>query len=164
MPLNQTEHKQAAPAGGQIDIERLQAIILSQKQWMSIIDAITDYIFVIDGDRRLVKVNNAFAARFGAHPRDIIGRQCSDLLGPDISNDCVCNEVIRDNKPRTYEKTLGEDVYQVSIFPLREDAQQLAIHVMKNVTEVKRLKDQLYHADKLASIGLLVSEIGRAHV
>jgi signal transduction histidine kinase len=32
---------------------------------------------------------------------------------------------------------------------------------MKNVTDVKRLKDQLYHADKLASIGLLVS--GVAH-
>jgi signal transduction histidine kinase len=42
-----------------------------------------------------------------------------------------------------------------------EDDRPLTIHVMKNVTEVRRLKDQLYHTDKLASIGLLAS--GVAH-
>ena len=161
MPLNRTEHNLEERSEEGLDAEHLRSIIHSQKQWLSIIDAITDYIFVIDEDRRLVKVNNAFAAKFGAHPRDIVGRQCDDLLGPDSSNDCTFKEVLRDEKTRTYEQTVGDDVFQISIFPLREDDRQLAIHVMKNITEVKRLKDQLYHADKLASIGLLVS--GVAH-
>jgi C4-dicarboxylate-specific signal transduction histidine kinase len=44
---------------------------------------------------------------------------------------------------------------------LQDDGRPLTIHVMKNITEVRRLKDQLYYSDKLASIGLMVS--GVAH-
>ncbi len=128
---------------------------------MAIIDAITDYIFVIDENRRLVKVNNAFAARLGVHPRDLIGRPCNEVFGAEISSGLVCPDMTEEDEPQTYEKVVGDDVFQISIFPLREEDRRLAIHVMKNVTEVKRLKDQLYHADKLASIGLLVS--GVAH-
>jgi len=68
---------------------------------------------------------------------------------------------VDEGTPRIYEKKIGDELYQVSIFPLQEDNRHLTIHVMKNITEVRRLKDQLYHADKLASIGLLVS--GVAH-
>ena len=141
--------------------ERARAVIRSQKQWMSIIDAITDLIFVIDGRQTIVKVNNAFATVIGKHPRLIVGHQIREVFGLDVPNEEFLLEVLREGMPRTYEKKVGEEIYQVSIFPLQEDSRPLTIHVMKNITEVRRLKDQLYHADKLASIGLLVS--GVAH-
>jgi len=143
------------------EAESSHAIIRSQKQWMAIIDAITDYIFVLDNQHRLVRVNNAFATAFGMHPKEVLGRQCGDLFGADISNKVDQGSMLRDGGPRIYEKTIGDNVYQISIFPLQENDQALSIHVMKNISEVKRLKDQLYHSDKLASIGLLVS--GVAH-
>jgi len=141
--------------------ERSRTILRSQMQWMSIIDAITDYIFVLNGDRILVKVNSSFAAAIGRHPRDIVGHRISDVFHPDIPDEPTLQAVIGDGVSRVYEMKLNEDIYQVSIFPLLEDDRQFTIHVMKNITEVRRLKDQLYHADKLASIGLLVS--GVAH-
>ncbi len=141
--------------------ERARAILHSQKQWMSIIDAITDYIFVLDSDRILVKVNNTFASAIGRHPRDIVGSRIETVFDLDASSESSLKAVLDDGTPRTYERTIGNDIYQVSIFPLQEANRPLTIHVMKNITEVRRLKDQLYHADKLASIGLLVS--GVAH-
>jgi len=146
---------------GQVNSERSRAIIRSQKQWMSILDAITDYIFVLDDRHRLLKVNHAFAAAFGLHPREVVGKQCSDLFGTDILSEVSLKDTQHDGKPRTYEKAIGEETYQISIFSLREGDRFVTIHVMKNITELKRLKDQLHHADKLASIGLLVS--GVAH-
>jgi PAS domain S-box-containing protein len=140
--------------------ERSQAIIRSQKQWMAVMDAITDYIFVVDEGSRLVKVNNAFATAFGMTPREVIGRQCSEVFGMDILGDCTF-AAGEDESQRTFEKSYDGEIYQVSVFPLVEEGAQLRIHVMKNITELKRLKDQLHHADKLASIGLLVS--GVAH-
>jgi PAS domain S-box-containing protein len=140
--------------------QRADAIIESQKQWMSILDAITDYIFVVDEDRRLLKVNSAFATVFGLQPRDVVGKHCRDLFGSDIVSECASDDG-SDGKSRTYEKTIREETYQISIFPLYEGDRTLSVHVMKNITELRRLKDQLYHADKLASIGLLVS--GVAH-
>jgi PAS domain S-box-containing protein len=141
--------------------ERARAIIKYQKKWMSIIDAITDHIYVLDNSRRLVKVNNSFATEIGMHPREIVGKQLHEVFNGDISNETVLDDVRRDGLPRTYENKINDDIYQVSIFPLQENDRVLTVHVLKNITEVRRLKDQLYHADKLASIGLLVS--GVAH-
>jgi PAS domain S-box-containing protein len=142
-------------------VEQLRAIIRSQKQWMAIIDAITDYIFVVDEHGRLVKVNSSLAKSVGRHPRELIGRHVTEILGDETARDVEARSAVRDGKPVTYEKTVGEDVFQISSFPLRGKGRMLSIHVMKNVTEVKRLKDQLYHSDKLASIGQLVA--GVAH-
>jgi PAS domain S-box-containing protein len=141
--------------------ERALAIIRSQKQWMSIIDAITDFLFVLDSTQTIVKVNNAFATAIGSHPRVIVGNRIQDVFNLDIPNEAFLQTVHQDGMPRTYEKKIGEEVYQISIFPLLEDNRPLTIHIMKNITEVRRLKDQLYHTDKLASIGLLAS--GVAH-
>lgn len=141
--------------------EQTRAIIKNQKQWMSIIDAITDHIYVLDNAQRIVKVNNSFATTIGMHPRDIVGKHLQEVFNQDITNEALLNDVRRDGTPQTYEKKIDGDIYQVSIFPLLENNRLLTIHVLKNITEVRRLKDQLYHADKLASIGLLVS--GVAH-
>jgi len=141
--------------------EQTRAIIKNQKQWMSIIDAITDHIYVLDNAQRIVKVNNSFATTIGMHPRNIVGKHLQEVFNQDITNEALLNDVRRDGTPQTYEKKLDGDIYQVSIFPLLENNRLLTIHVLKNITEVRRLKDQLYHADKLASIGLLVS--GVAH-
>jgi nitrogen-specific signal transduction histidine kinase/CheY-like chemotaxis protein len=141
--------------------EQALAVIKDQKRWMSIIDAITDYLFVLDDTLRLVKVNNAFAATISMHPRNLIGKHLHDVFNGDIPGEALLNDVRRDGIPRTYEKKIHDDVYQISIFPLRENNDFLTIHVLKNITEVRRLKDNLYHADKLASLGLLVS--GVAH-
>jgi nitrogen-specific signal transduction histidine kinase len=141
--------------------EHTEVILRSQKQWMSIIDAITDYIFVLDNAHTLVKVNHAFAEAISRHPREIVGNRISDVFDLDVPSESTRSAVLEDSIPRTYEKKIGEEIYQISVFPLLEDDRPLTIHVMKNITEVRRLKDQLYHADKLASIGLLVS--GVAH-
>ncbi len=141
--------------------DNAEAILRSQKQWMSIIDAITDYLFVLDSDRILVNVNRAFADAIGRHPRDIVGSGIADVFDLEDPGQVMVKAVLDDGTPRTTEKKIGDEIYQISIFPLREDDRRFTIHVMKNITEVRRLKDQLYHADKLASLGLLVS--GVAH-
>lgn len=141
-------------------MDQQQAIIRSRNQWLAVMDAITDHIFVVDEGRRLVKVNTSFAAAFGMSPREAVGRQCSELFGTDMPGDCSF-AAVADESPRTFEKEFSGETYQISVFPLVEDGAQLRIHVMKNITELKRLKDQLHHADKMASIGLLVS--GVAH-
>jgi PAS domain S-box-containing protein len=141
--------------------EQIWSIIRSQKQWMSIIDAITDFIFVLDNNQTIVTVNNSFATEIGSHPRDLIGRQIRDVFDLHFPSESHLQEVLQHGAPRTYEIKISEEIYQISIFPMQESSRTLSIHVMKNITQLRKLKDKLFHSEKLASIGLLVS--GVAH-
>lgn len=141
--------------------ELAQEVIRSQKQWLSIIDAITDFIFVLDETQTIAQVNNSFATAIGTNPRSVIGKKIRDVFNLGIPSETFLQEILRDGIPRTDEIKTGNDIYQISIFPLQAENRSFTIHVMKNVTEERRLKDQLYHSDKLSSIGLLVS--GVAH-
>jgi signal transduction histidine kinase len=52
-------------------------------------------------------------------------------------------------------------VYLISCFPIFYDDNDAVVYIMKDITENRRLKDQIYHLDKLSSLGTLSS--GVAH-
>lgn len=141
-------------------IERERLIRKSQKQWMRIIDGITDFIFITDEDHRIIKANSAFAGHFNMHPRDLIGRKCNELLGIDIADDRCFTEISTGEPGRslTFERQIHNEIYQISVFT---SVKGFVIYVMKNITETKRLKEHLYYTEKLKSLGLLTG--GMAH-
>jgi signal transduction histidine kinase len=142
-------------------VDGSHALLRSQKQWMSILDAITDYIFVIDEEHRVTKLNTAFARLVGKEPREVVGSPCSELFCGDLLSEFPVAGPVPESAAGIFEKAIAGETYQISIFPLCEDDRTYTIHVLKNITELKRLKDLLYHADRLASLGQLVS--GVAH-
>jgi nitrogen-specific signal transduction histidine kinase/CheY-like chemotaxis protein len=138
------------------------AISQSRKEWITIIDAITDFIFITDDQCRLIKMNWAFSHVFGGgHPRSLIGSTCVAIFGDESPcNDCHINNIL-EHTTHTSEKKVNGNIYQFSTFPLYIDEKPFTVHVMKDITEMRMLKDQLYYADKLASLGSLVA--GVAH-
>lgn len=128
---------------------------------MSIIDAIMDYIFVLDSSQTIVKANTAFATAIHMQPREIVGKRIEEVFENVMPLQTILAGNLTDGVPLVREVKLRDEIFQISIFTLQENSGPLTICVMKNITEVSRLKDQLYHSDKLASIGLLVS--GVAH-
>lgn len=138
----------------------IENIIESQKKWRAIIDAIMNYIFVIDEDGVIVRTNKSFAQRFEKHPRDIIGLNFYDLCGSitfDIKD--MIKTSIKSGMPVSEEIQISDRTYILSIFPAMMKDKKEYICTMQDVTEIKRLRDQLYHSDKLISLGLLVSGI-----
>jgi signal transduction histidine kinase len=137
-------------------------ILKSKEQWQVTIDAVEDYIFVTDVDRVVKRANLSFARRFGKHPRGIVGMRADELLGSDVFfEDSALRKGITSKIPVTGEVSVGDETFAVSVFPAHFDDQEVYVYSVKDITETKRLREQLYHADKLASIGLLVS--GVAH-
>jgi signal transduction histidine kinase len=78
---------------------------------------------------------------------------------------CLLERAFTLNQAVEDEITIGPHTYMISVFPISLDSpydeEASFVCVMKNVTEMKGLRDQLYHSYKLASIGQLVS--GVAH-
>ena len=137
-------------------------IYKSQKWWQNIIDAITDYLFVIDKSYKILRTNKAFANLFSKDPADIIMKPYYELFGLDKPHDwCVLPENNSSFCPRSLERSLNDMVYLISCFPIFYDDNEAVVYIMKDITENRRLKDQIYHLDKLSSLGTLTS--GVAH-
>ncbi len=149
------------------DKQRQQALLFkqiskSQRWWQSIIDAITDYLFVIDDNYNILRTNKAFANLFGKEPADIIMKPYYKLFGLEIPHEwCVVLKDKNDLSPHSVERKINETIYLISCFPIFLDEQEAVVYVMKDITETRRLKDQIHHLDKLSSLGTLTS--GVAH-
>ncbi len=154
--------KAAARQAGSAGRNRLENIFFENHvRWLAFLDAITDFIFITDEQQRIVKVNSALAGAYGKHPKDVTGMKSRDLLGRGLSMELEAIRRQNQKSSQPVEKKINNDYYLVSIFPLRFENQDMTIYFLKNITEMRRLKEQLFHSDKLASIGLLVS--GVAH-
>jgi two-component system NtrC family sensor kinase len=150
------------PESDKIDNEILERIIKSRKHWQTTVDAVKDYIFVIDKNQVIKNANLSFASRFQRHPREIIGIKINDLLSFDVLHpDALSGEEAAADAIISKEVTMSDGTYVVSVFPAHYDDEQVFVYVMKDVTELIDLKKKLYHAYKLASLGRLVS--GVAH-
>jgi CheY-like chemotaxis protein len=57
----------------------------SQQLWVSIIDGIRDYIFIVDDQLRIFRANRSLSEAFAKHPRDIIGKDLRELFGSNSS-------------------------------------------------------------------------------
>jgi len=159
--LNEREISHQMPAEDEDDSLRA-AIVRSGHQWQATIDAITDYIFVTDARGEIRRANMSFSGRFGKHPRDIIGVNLDALFSREGEHPMAVLDRAADSKtPLLDEITVEGTAFMVSVFPSRYDEDEVFVCTMKDVTELKRLRNRLYHSYKLASIGRLVS--GVAH-
>ncbi len=134
----------------------------SQKWWQNIIDAITDYLFVIDRDYRILRTNKVFAGLFGKEPADIIMQPYYELYG--LTSPHEWTRFPEDSagvRPKSIEREMNGATYLISSYPIYFDEHDATVYIMKDITEIKRLKDQIYHNDRLKSIGTLAA--GLAH-
>lgn len=143
-----------------IDSAFIEKIIKSQEHWQSTIDAVKDYIFVIDRTHCIRKANISFADRFQKHPREIIGSNVNELLNFEIPQPEEFGS-LTNGAISSKEVTVKDSTYVISVFPACYDEEEVFVYVIKDITELIDLKNKLYYAYKLASLGRLVS--GVAH-
>jgi PAS domain S-box-containing protein len=139
-------------------------IFASQKWWQNIIDSMTDYLFVIDLDFRILRTNKAFSGLFGKEPADIIMKPYYKLFGLKEPHEwCILPEAGNEQSlnPDSIEYKINGVDYLISYFPIFFDEHEAVVYILKDITENRRLKDQIYHMDKLSSLGTLTS--GVAH-
>jgi PAS domain S-box-containing protein len=77
--------------------ELFEMVAQAKKQWESTFDAMSDGIFIFDGEGRLVRVNRAGAAMDKAPPESLLGRKCCDILQTQNGAACIVEQALRDS-------------------------------------------------------------------
>jgi PAS domain S-box-containing protein len=77
--------------------ELFEMVAQAKKQWESTFDAMSDGIFIFDGDGQLVRVNRAGAAMDKAPPESLLGRKCCDILRTKDGTDCIVERALHES-------------------------------------------------------------------
>ena len=118
-----------------------RSIMLANKEWRETIDSVQDMILLEDETGRLRRCNRATADFLGIDYQNAIGRPLTELIKPDMAGN---NAFLRQKQ---WEGTLNR---QPRWFEVRNQAVRsetgdgdLWVHVIKDVTENRRAKDEL---------------------
>jgi PAS domain S-box-containing protein len=138
----------------------------------NILETVDEGFLVIDRDYTILSVNKAYSRQAGMEPQDIVGRKCyavsHKISRPcfEQGEECAVRRAFETESPHTVVHThrtaQGNNLsVETKAFPLRDEAGRVvaAIEIVHNVTDKKRLEDQLRHSQKMEAVGLLAAGI-----
>jgi two-component system, NtrC family, sensor kinase len=142
-----------------------QTVSRSQKEWETTFDAMQDCVSVHDTSGKIFRANAALARRLKTTPQKMIGKYCAEIYNPAQLSFSPCRhmDTLQSESLLVEELELAAmgGTFQLSISPWYDKNNRLAgaIHVAKDVSNEKLLRQQLIQSEKLSAIGELISGI-----
>ena len=138
----------------------------SQLEWENTFDSIADPIYIIDDEFRLKKINKSLASYAMKSIKVPLDPQCYRYLfnQNSICPWCPVPKSIDTASPETAEMPLfSSGTWQIQAYPYtdKNGMRRGSINILRDITVLKRMQDQLIETEKLASAGKLIS--GVAH-
>jgi two-component system, NtrC family, sensor kinase len=145
-----------------------QDLAKSEKLYKSLVESAEDAILNVDNQGEIISINRYGAKVLGYTKRGILGKKVSEVFpgGPGKEITRLVQQVFADRRGHraTMEVQVGgkEYFFNVNLTPIRENTRVISILIIAHdITSQKKMEDQLYHTEKLASLGQLAA--GVAH-
>lgn len=134
-------------------IARLQARIAaleaerarSSSEWRETVDAMSDWVCIIDHNFRIVRSNRAVEDFLGIKRRDVLGKTCYELVhGTDTPiGQCPIPSMLRSHGHAQTEVLLGDGRWlSVTVDPLTGPRGRLigAVHMVRDITALRHIQ------------------------
>jgi len=166
-PINDKDGNYTGVIAGVIDItERKKAedeITRAASEWQITFDASNDSIWILDQDQRILRSNKT-AERFFKRPiNELIGKHCWEIVHGTTHPipDCPILRVTKSLCREVMDLNIGENWFEVNVDPILDSDGRYngAIHIIRDITERKKMEEELLRTEKLESIGILAGGI-----
>ena len=133
--------------------------ILSQ-EFNALLDAIPDTILLQSRDMEIIWANKAAIANFGDRTGEDGDRHCYQLVHgtSEPYENCPVLQCLRTGVPAKSILPIRDDmIWEVRAIPVRDDTGDMVsvIEIGRDVTELKKLEQQLIHAQKMEAVAQL---------
>jgi two-component system cell cycle sensor histidine kinase/response regulator CckA len=148
------------------------ALRKSEKFNRDILGSVDEGFLVIDREYRIISANKAYLTQVKLGMEEAIGRRCYEVSHGinrachELGQDCSVKRTFETGEPSTamhvHRDRDYDPVYvEIKSYPLKDEAGDTvaAIEIINNVTERKKLEQQLHHAQKLEAVGRLAGGI-----
>ncbi len=137
----------------------------SKNKLQTLFDSITDFIVVLDRDKKIVMANKKVASLHNTTPDLILGQKCMEIYSNSSveCRGCIVDKTWQTSQPEFMERSHDKWIYQMWTYPMfnLEGELEYVIEYSRDVTDQKNIERTLIQSEKLATIGLLAS--GVAH-
>ncbi len=141
-----------------------EEISKEKKEWKKTFDAITDMVWIEDGNQRIIRANQAVLEKTGFTAAQVVGKPCRHIMekiGIHVTSR-LCGQTLASRTP-SFLELAGRDggIFHFWVYPLVDEEGRMyaMVHYLKDVTGQKRMEQHLIRSNRLASLGTLVAGI-----
>lgn len=132
-----------------------EAAQLTARQWQMTFDAISDGVVLLDGNGKILQLNQALLRILGEQDIDPVTRTFHDVLGlvPDRDHSPF-TRMLETSQREAVELKRGDRWLQVTVDPVRNQDDQIkgALCIISDITERRQMEEELrLRADALAA-------------
>ncbi|MFZ5453847.1 MAG: PAS domain S-box protein [Thermodesulfobacteriota bacterium] len=131
-----------------------EELVRAKEEWELTFNSVPHLIAILDTQHRIVRANQAMAAKLGIPPEEAVGRRCFEAVhktaGP--PHFCPHTKLLADGREHTaeiLEENLG-GYFLVTVSPLRDSRGNLlgSVHIARDITEQKKAAAAMAHLSR----------------
>lgn len=142
-----------------------EQIALAEQELENIFESISDKVFFTTKDYVIRKINKAVSERLDKPPEEIIGKKCYEIFHGrgEPRKKCPHHKTIETKK--AYVQELEEPylggTFITSSSPILDSTGEFigTVNVMRDITEIKKLHEQLIMAQRMAALGEVAARV-----
>jgi PAS domain S-box-containing protein len=140
-------------------------VSLARAELKNIFESITDMVYFTDNDFTIKRINQAVVKRIGKPEEEIIGKKCYEIFhGMDQPWEaCPHAKSVNSRKPfigEIEDPYLGA-AFVISNSPIMDSSGNMVgtVHLSRDVTELRTLRERLVHSERMAALGELAARV-----
>jgi PAS domain S-box-containing protein len=142
-----------------------QQVSLAEAELENIFSSISDMVFFTSEDYTIKNINQAVADRIGKPEEEILGQKCYKIFhGRDEPWPmCPHHKTVETMRPNVeeLEDPYLDGTFLTSTSPIFDTEKKFlgTVHVVRDVTEIKALRERLLSAERMAALGEVAAKV-----